>query len=472
MRELLRTIVAAKHEEVRALVREGLPAPPERLVRRGGPAFRAALAAPGIGVVAEIKRRSPSAGSLLPPGADVAALARQLAAAGAAALSVLTDRAWFGGSLDDLAAVRRAVDLTILRKDFVIDPLQLAESRAYGADAVLLIARILSVRRLRLLVEESARLGLAAVVEVHDEGEIEAAVASGAPILGFNSRDLDTLAVDLPRMLRMRTHLPYGRVALAESGVRSREDLERVRQAGFDAALVGETLMRAPDPASRLTELLRSGDANARRATLVKICGITRLEDALRAIEAGADALGFVLTRSARRIPVERAREIVERLPASVRTVGVFGDEPCERIRRTAALAGVGEIQLHGVESPELCAGLGRPVIQRFSVRPGDGTASLRERTRRFGTAEAWLLDPGAGDGVPFEWGIARGLGPRVILAGGLDAGNVARAMRSAEPWGVDVSSGVEASPGIKEPRRLAAFVHAVREEDERRATR
>ena len=472
MRELLRAIVGRKREEVEVLRRDGLPAARGRLARSGRASFATALAAPGVGVVAEIKRRSPSAGPLLPPGADVAHLARQLARAGASAISVLTDATWFDGSLHDLAAVRRAVNLPLLRKDFVIDPLQLEEARAFGADAVLLIARILSVRELRLLVAESARLDLAAVVEVHDEREVDAAVASGAQILGFNSRDLDTLAVDLPRMLRMRALAPRGRLALAESGVRSSEDLERVRRAGFDAALVGETLLRASDPGGRLAELLATTGGGSRRSTFVKICGITRLEDALLAVEAGADALGFVLTRSPRRIAAERAREIVERLPASVRTVGVFRDEPVGAVGATAELAGVGAIQLHGVETPQICTELKSAVIQRFEVRVDDGPASLRERTSRFGAAEAWLLDPGAGDGVRFDWSIARGLGPRVILAGGLDAGNVAGAMRAAEPWGVDVSSGVEAAPGIKDPRRLRAFVRAVKQEDGRRASR
>jgi len=206
--------------------------------------------------------------------------------------------------------------------------------------------------------------------------------------------------------------------------------------------------------------------------TFIKICGITRLVDALDAAQAGADAVGFVLARSARRIAAERAREIIARLPPGLRTVGVFRGETADAVRRAAAIAGVDTIQLHGDEPPEWCAALGRPVIKRFEIRQDDGPASLRARTRSYGEAEAWLLDPGAGDGVSFEWARARGLGPRVILAGGLDAANVARAMGQAAPWGVDVSSGVEASPGIKERRRLLAFVQAVREEDERRATR
>jgi len=254
LRDLLRIILAAKREEVVARRRQA----PQLLDDAQAPrrSFVSALSGSGVAVVAEIKRRSPSAGALLPPGADVSVLARRLAEAGAAAISVLTDRTWFGGSLDDLVAVRRAVDLPILRKDFLIDPYQIHEARACGADAVLLIARLLSPAELAGLVAEAVRLGLAAVVEIHAEHEIAAAARSGAPVLGFNCRDLDTLTLDFPGMLRLRARAPAGRVALAESGVRTREDLARVRDAGFDAALVGETLMRAHEPASRLGELL------------------------------------------------------------------------------------------------------------------------------------------------------------------------------------------------------------------------
>ena len=208
-----------------------------------------------------------------------------------------------------------------------------------------------------------------------------------------------------------------------------------------------------------------------RIVTRIKVCGITSLDDALAAARAGVDALGFVFADSPRRIAPHRAREIVRRLPPFVRSVGVFGDVGADEARETAALAGVDLVQLHGTVAPRSGARLGRPVIRRLRVGEGDTRETLRRRMSRLG-ATAVLLDPGAGDGVPFRWEIARGLGRTVIVAGGLDPYNVATAVRQARPYAVDVARGVEEVPGCKSPAKLRAFVAAVRREDERRAAR
>lgn len=203
--------------------------------------------------------------------------------------------------------------------------------------------------------------------------------------------------------------------------------------------------------------------------TRIKICGIARAADALAAAEAGVDAIGFVLDDSPRRIGADDVRAIVRRLPPFVRTVGVFRNAELTVVRELAARAEIDVVQLHGDEPPALGLGVGRPVIQRFRVAVGDTTERLRARLARF-VGSTVLLDPGAGCGIPFRWEIARGLPGPVIVAGGLDAENVGRAIRAARPYAVDVSSGIEDAPGIKSVAKMRAFVAAVRSEDARNA--
>jgi indole-3-glycerol phosphate synthase len=227
------------------------------------PSFVAALAGGCVAVVAEVKRRSPSAGDLR---ADLDAGARALAyvAGGARAVSVQTDEAFFGGTIADLAAVARAVTVPVLRKDFIVDELQLLEARAAGASAVLLIVRALDAARLRDLVRAARGLGLETLVEAHTESELEAALAVDASVVGVNSRDLDTLVVDLAVAERLLTLVPAGVPAVGESGVRSAADVERLARAGADAVLVGGALSVASDPAAAvrgLARVLRRGRA-------------------------------------------------------------------------------------------------------------------------------------------------------------------------------------------------------------------
>lgn len=218
--------------------------------------FAAALRRPGtVACIAEFKRRSPSLG-WINERAEVSVMVRAYAAGGAAALSVLTDGPFFGGRLDDLAAARGAVDLPILRKDFIVDPYQVLEARVAGADALLLIVAALDDATLRALLEATRSLGMTALVEAHDAEEVERAVASGAEIVGVNNRDLRTFTVDRELAIRLRPTIPAGRVLVAESGIRDAADVARLRAAGVDAMLVGEALMRSAEPAAALRALL------------------------------------------------------------------------------------------------------------------------------------------------------------------------------------------------------------------------
>ena len=234
-------------------------ATPDAVVERRAAAYRpkdfaGALRRDGLAVIAEMKRRTPSMGVLATDYAPEL-IARAYAAGGAAALSVLTQEASFGGSLDDVETARLASRLPILRKDFITHPRQVLEARAAGADAVLLIVAALAPSQLSDLIDAAAGQGLASLVEVHDEAEAVAAVDAGAQLVGVNHRDLRTFEVDLGLTERLRRLIPPDRVLVAESGVRGAADARRMREAGADAILVGELLMRSADPGACIREL-------------------------------------------------------------------------------------------------------------------------------------------------------------------------------------------------------------------------
>ncbi|MCK6558497.1 indole-3-glycerol phosphate synthase TrpC [bacterium] len=214
--------------------------------------MRALTTGPNLALIAELKKASPSAG-VLRADFDVTQLARSYAAHGAAALSVLTDATYFQGHLAYLEQAAAATGLPILRKDFLIDSYQIVEARAFGADAVLLIAALLSAERLHELLAAAEQWGLAALVEVHEECEIESALAAGAKIIGINNRDLHTFAVNLATAERLVADVPAACVRVAESGISSRHEVERLAAAGFDAILIGSHLMRQADPGRGLT---------------------------------------------------------------------------------------------------------------------------------------------------------------------------------------------------------------------------
>jgi indole-3-glycerol phosphate synthase len=257
--DLLRTIVAATERitEVRR-EREPLAALEVRAAAASpdGARFERELGQPGrVNVIAECKRRSPSKG-VLAADYDPVRIARAYEAGGAAAISVLTEPTFFDGALNHLAAVRAAVQIPLLRKDFIVDDYQVVEARANGADAVLLIVAALEQRELLRLDRRARELGLATLVEVHDEEELKRAVDAGARIIGVNNRNLRTLSVDVEGSYRLAARIPRGVIGVSESGLKSREDLERLSDAGYRAFLIGERFMTEPDPARAIGELI------------------------------------------------------------------------------------------------------------------------------------------------------------------------------------------------------------------------
>ena len=223
--------------------------------RRRERPFSEALISEGISLIAEMKRASPSRGPIR-PGAGVTEIVRAYQEAGARAVSVLTEPEYFGGSLDDLVEARGACDLPLLRKDFVVDEYQLLEARVAGADAVLLIVAALEPERLAELIHAASDLGMDALVEVHDEEEVQTAVEAGAEVIGINNRDLHSLEVDLDTTFRLLSDVPAGTVVVAESGITGRDPVRDLEEAGVDAILVGEALMRRDDPRDAVRELL------------------------------------------------------------------------------------------------------------------------------------------------------------------------------------------------------------------------
>ena len=384
--------------------------------------FRDALAQPGLTAIAEIKRRSPSAGDLRPE-ADPAGLARAFEDAGAAALSVLVDER-FGGSLDDLRAARAATSLPILGKGFFTREEQLAELRDAGADAALVLLRDVDDGRAGALLEDAGRLGLDSLVEAHDELELERAVALGADPIGINARDLGTFAIDRRAQLALVACAPGDRVVVAESGVHTRAQAAAAELAGADAILVGTALMRASDPAEKLRELLAR--------PLVKVCGLTRQEDVDAAVEAGADMLGFILADSPRRAP--RVLEV----PETTLSVAVF----------------VGEAE-------ETDADLVQVYERENGHRSRDGV--LRNSVSLASAPAARVVDlPWLGEDAD-HLARAAAVDGRVVLAGGLSPENVRAAIEAVRPWAVDAARSLESAPGIKDHARVRAFVEAAR---------
>ena len=381
--------------------------------------FRDALSAPGLGAIAEIKRRSPSAGDLRPD-ADPSRLAPAYGRAGAAAVSVLVD-ARFGGTWDDLRAARAASDVPLLAKGFFTTVDDLRTAKEAGADAVLLLLRDLDDGRYVELFRAAEELGLDALTEAHDAAELDRALALDAPVVGINARDLSTFAIDREAQLRLVARAPRDRVVVAESGVESRAQGAAAELAGADAILVGSALMRAVDPAAKLEELLSR--------PLVKVCGLTRQEDVDAAVEAGADLTGFILAAETPR----RAPRVLD-VPDTVLSVAVY----------------VGEL---GEEASDLV---------QLHARV-DGHRSREAALLRDGTEVARLLDlPWDGDDPEHHARAAEATG-RIVLAGKLGPDNVAAAVARVGPWAVDASSRLETEPGVKDHAKVREFVAAAR---------
>ena len=432
-----------------------------------------------INLIAEFKRRSPSKGKIN-SGADAATTAKIYELAGAAAVSVLTEEDYFSGSLEDLRQVREAIQLPILRKDFIFDEYQVYESATAGADAILLIVAALddqTLEKLRTIAEEE--LGMDALVEVHTKGELDRAVNCGARLIGVNNRDLRTFDVSVAVSEQLARLAPREAILVSESGLNPVE-VRRLHAVGYRGFLVGEALMRANDPGAKLREfILEPSELHAARSVLIKICGITTVEDGSAAVEAGADMLGVNFYRgSPRFVEPEAAAEIVSQIQMqvaatdrSVTVIGVFVNESIDEVLRIADEARLNGIQLHGDETVEFCEQLKKLSPQRFvikAVRPNDRFSVEMLRAYPADAIMIDAFDPNlrGGTGRTADWQIASDAAkvlPRVFLAGGLSPANIADAISAVHPYGVDACSSLETAPGRKSAKRMREFVDAVR---------
>jgi indole-3-glycerol phosphate synthase len=381
--------------------------------------FRDALAGDGLAAIAEVKRRSPSAGDLRPD-ADPAALAASFERSGAAAVSILVDER-FAGSPADLAAARAATQVPLLAKGFFFERAQLEDLRSLGADAVLLLLRDLDDGRMRELLGAAEELGLDVLVEAHDAEELRRAVELDATVIGINARDLSTFEIDRRAQLELVEAAPRDRVVVAESAIGARAHAAEAELAGADAVLVGSTLMRAPDPAAKLEELIAR--------PLVKVCGLTREEDVAVAAEAGADLAGFVLAKETPR----RAPAVLP-VPDTMLSVAVHVGEVTDD--------GADLVQLYAREN-------GHRAREGVLLRGGREVARVVDR--------AWAEDD------PDHLERAEAADGRVVLAGGLSPDNVREAIERVRPWAVDASSSLETEPGVKDHSRVRAYVEAAR---------
>jgi anthranilate synthase/indole-3-glycerol phosphate synthase/phosphoribosylanthranilate isomerase len=455
-------------------------------------------------LMAEIKRASPSKGSIA-PNVNAAQQAVTYALAGASVVSVLTEPTWFKGSLLDMRLAREAIGSlpnrpAILRKDFILDEYQIVEARLHGADTVLLIVAMLPLARLKDLYDYSVSLGMEPLVEVNSAREMEAALVLGAKVIGVNNRNLHDFEVDMDTTSRL-AEIVKGRdvILCALSGIQGRDDIVKYVEQGVGAVLVGEALMRASDPRAFVAELfgqLALPATEPLHAPLVKICGIRSEDEAIAVAAAGADMIGLMFVpKSKRYVSLETAQRIsavlryrrssqafdpeptydattntpwftmhAQRLshsPARPLVVGVFQDQTLSFVLHAVAVAQLDIVQLHGSEPLEWSKQIPVPVVRVFHV---DSAGGGLDGIARPDLHEYILLDAAAtagglsgGTGTKIDWELVRavveggqtaaGAAPMplpIILAGGLTPDNVTEAIRTVGPWAVDVSGGVE----------------------------
>ena len=424
----------------------------DALRERATPARRslaATLAQPGSRFILEIKKASPSAGAIRPR-ADAAAIARGYTGA-ADALSVLTDRLFFGGSLDDLTLTRAEFAGPILAKDFFIDPRQVAEARIAGADAVLVMLSLLDDQAAREMFAEARRLGMDALVEVHDEAEMRRALALGVPLIGINNRDLRDLSIDLSTTERLAGLAP-DRILVSESGISSRNDVERLAPY-VDGFLIGSSLMRASEPAAA---------AKALTFGRVKLCGLNRQED-LQAARAAAFA-GFLFVRESPRLVAVEEAEPLSSLARrfGVFPVGVFRDGPIGLVAGIAERLTLHAVQLHGREDADYVRTLRSRLPDECEIWTALGVGGKPPADR--GGDRLLFDNERPGSGGTFDWSLIKEHPelPRAIIAGGIGPHNV-RAASALGAYAIDVGSAVDQRPGNKSPEKIAALFDALR---------
>lgn len=420
------------------------PQPTQRSLRK-------ALAQPGARFIMEVKKASPSGHrSNVSVERAVAAYAPV-----ADAISVLTDTPYFNGSLDDLRIVRSSFDGPILAKDFIVDPRQVGEARMHGADAALVILAMLNDEEASAVMAEARRLAMDVIVEVHDEAELQRALSLGAGIIGINNRDLRTLKTDLAVTEKLVESVPEDRIVISESGIRNRSDVQRLSKS-VDAFLVGSSLMASPDVAQAARALVHGR---------VKICGVAQADDADFAARNGASHVGMIFVEGSPRKVSGQAPAIAEAARAGgAMLVGVFQNQEPEEVVRTANDLGLAAVQLHGSEAladyrhllPEDCEVWATCAVDIAAGHERSGADRILYDTQVNGRT--------GGTGQAFDWSLIEGRAAlsNAFLAGGIGPENAAAA-QDVGTYGIDLCSGVEVSPGVKDHEKIDALFEALR---------
>jgi indole-3-glycerol phosphate synthase / phosphoribosylanthranilate isomerase len=403
----------------------------------------------GPRIIAEVKRASPSRGAIALD-LDPVEVAQQYFNEGAAVISVLTEPHYFGGSLETFKNIREALpEATLLLKDFIVDSYQLLQARAVGADAVLLMISLLGEEDFKKLFHEACRLGLTPLVEVHDASEMELALSVKAPVIGVNNRNLRTLEVSLETSRQLASMKTKGTVLVSESGIASRHEIDELSRLGFDAFLIGSSLMENSRPGEALRAILKN-------PLEIKICGVTRVADAVLAESLGATMIGIIFaTESPRYVDIFQASAISKALSPKTKLVGVFTSE--DDVLKTLETVDLQGVQFHNFDpSKNILNELKARGL--FSVRAFNMTEKLNSSTVESSDCDLVLLDVAKGEAMHSLSSVYiknLRLKRRFLIAGGIKPETVKGRVQDLQPYGIDLASGVETSPGIKSETKL-----------------
>ena len=439
--------------------------------------FEAALRQQDFNFICEVKKASPSKGIIAEhfPYLDIA---KEYEVAGAAAISVLTEPDFFKGDKKYLQEIASTVKIPVLRKDFIIDEYQIYQAKVWGASAILLICACLDVPTLTKFRELADSLGLSSLVEAHDEHEVQMAIDCGARIIGVNNRNLKDFTVDVQNSVRLRNLVQDDVIFVSESGLETPEDIQVLRDNNIGVALMGETFMRSPNKVEKLAYLYGSTYYTPK----VKMCGISKVETIPAVVEAKPDYMGLVFASSKRQVTVDQAKTLVEELHKQytkrynngaeqsnddeIKTVGVFVNETLENLVSIAKEANLDAVQLHGDEDEAFIQSLKErtnvEVWKAVQIRSAADAEVWIDSSADMLLFDAYHKDERGGTGEVFDWSCLDEFERPFMLAGGIDSTNVARAIRTVRPYGIDISSGIE-TDGVKDDEKITAFTNIVR---------
>ena len=439
--------------------------------------FEAALRQQDFNFICEVKKASPSKGIIAEhfPYLDIA---KEYEVAGAAAISVLTEPNFFKGDKKYLQDIASTVKIPVLRKDFIIDEYQIYQAKVWGASAILLICACLDVPTLTKFRELADSLGLSSLVEAHDEKEVQMAIDCGARIIGVNNRNLKDFTVDVQNSVRLRNLVQDDVIFVSESGLETPEDIQVLRDNNIGVALMGETFMRSPNKVEKLTYLYGPTYYTPK----VKMCGISKVETIPAVVEAKPDYMGLVFAPSKRQVTVDQAKILVEELHRgyakkygsdtehdkndTIKTVGVFVNETVDNLVTIANEANLDAVQLHGDEDETFIQSLKErtnvEVWKAIQIRTAADTEKWIDSSADMLLFDAYHKDERGGTGEVFDWSSLDEFERPFMLAGGIDSTNVARAIRTVRPYGIDISSGIETN-GVKDDEKITAFTNIVK---------